>query len=255
MNNEEGIEIEDSSNNTLTRNIMFGNTYNLGIYGDDGDEDDISNYIQDIDTSNTVDGNPVYYLVNQQDYQMPSDAGYVGIVNSTNITVKNLTLENNSQGVLIAYTNDSSIENNTLSNNEDGIYLFNSSNNILTNNTVNSNDEAGINLEESSNNTLANNTVTCNEEGILLEDSSNNTLTNNTMSGNDYNFGVWGDIEDGDSLSHYIQHIDTSNTVDGRPVYYLVNQHDQLIPNGAGYVGIVNSTNITVKDQTLTNNS
>ena len=255
-NNEEGIWIEDSSNNTLTRNIMFGNTYNLGIYCDDGDEDDISNYIQHIDTSNTVDGRPVYYLVNQYDYQIPNGAGYVGIVNSTNITVKDQTLTNNSQGVLIAYTSNSSIENNTLSNNEEGIYLVNSSSNILINNTVNSNDGVGIILEDSSsNNTLANNTVSGNEEGILLEDSSNNTLTMNTMSGNEYNFGVWGDIEDGDGLSHYIQHIDTSNTVDGKPVYYLVTQQDYQIPDDAGYVGIVNSTNITVKNLTLENNS
>jgi parallel beta-helix repeat protein len=255
-NNEEGIWIEDSSNNILSSNTMFGNTYNLGIYTEDGDDDDFPSYIQDIDTNNTVDGKPVHYLVNQHDYPIPSGAGYVGLINCVNITVRNLSLASNSQGVLLVRTSNSSIENNTLSNNEDGIYLINSSNNTLINNTVNSNDEAGIILEDSSsNNTLANNTVSGNEEGILLEDSSNNTLTNNTMSGNEYNFGVWGDIEDGDGLYHYIQHIDTNNTVNGRPVYYLVNQHDQLIPNGAGYVGIVNSTNITVKDQTLTNNS
>ena len=131
--------------------------------------------------------------INQQDKQIPDDAGYVGVVNSTNITVKDLTLSHNRKGVLFVYTNNSKIENVSVSNNDDGIYLYFSSNNNLTGNTANSN----------------------NDYGIYLQFSSNNTLNNNTMSGNTYNFCVYSC-----SLSGYTQNIDTSNTVDGKPVYY-----------------------------------
>jgi len=51
----------------------------------------------------------------------------------------------------------------------------------------------------------------------LLDSSCNNTLTGNNMTGNTYNFGVWGQY-----LEHFLQDIDTSNTVDGKVVYYLI---------------------------------
>jgi len=313
-NDRDGIWLEYSSNNTLTGNTMSGNMYNFGVRGSS-----LSEYTQNMDTSNTVDGRPIYYWVDQKDKQIPRNAGFVGVVNGTNITVRDLTLTNNSQGALFAYTENSRIENVTASsNNCDGIYLYSSSNNALTNNTansnngggiwleyssnntltdndvsynscgiglssssnnaltnntVNSNDDPGIHLYSSSNNTLTDNDVSYNGGGIWLEYSSNNALTNNTvnsnddpgiylysssnntlagntMSGNTCNFGVYGS-----SLSEYTQNIDTSNVVDGKPIYYWVDQKDRQIPSNAGFVGVVNGTNITVRDLKLTNNS
>jgi len=86
-----GIRIDSSESNTLTNNKMLGNKYNFGFYGYWP-----SDFIQDIDESNTVDGKPIYYWVNKQNQEIPNDAGYVGIINSTNITaVKDLNLKNN----------------------------------------------------------------------------------------------------------------------------------------------------------------
>ena len=199
-NNYRGICIEHSSDNTLANNTMSENRYNFGVFGDN-----LSHYIQNIDTSNTVDGKPIYYWVGQQNAQIPGDAGFVGVVNSTNIMVRDMVLVNNTQGVLFAYAENSRIENVSTSENEYGIYL---------------------------------------------SSSSDNMLTNNTMSGNRYNFGVFGD-----NLSHYIQNIDTSNTVDGKPIYYWVGQQNAQIPGDAGFVGVVNSTNIMVRDMVLVNNT
>lgn len=61
----------------------------------------LTNYIQHIDTSNTINGKPIYYWVDKQNEQIPSDAGYVGIVNCDNITVKNLNLSKNGEGLLL----------------------------------------------------------------------------------------------------------------------------------------------------------
>jgi len=244
-NSNHGIYLQDSSNNTLKRNTVFGTTLKFGVYGNS-----LSQYIQNIDTSNTVDGKPVYYWVNQHNMTIPCDAGYVGIVNSTNITVNDLTLTKNRQGVLFAHTNDSRIENVSTSNNYEGIYLWYSTNNTLQKNTANSNDCYGICLERgSSNNTLIDNTASDNFRGIYLRYSSNNTLQNNIMSGNTYNFGV-----DSYVLSHYTQNIDTSNTVDEKVIYYWVDQQGGQIPSDAGFVGVVNSTNIIVRDLTLMKN-
>jgi parallel beta-helix repeat protein len=249
-NNNHGISLQSSSNNMLTENTMSGNVYNFGVYYSYS----LSDNTQNIDTSNTVDGKPIYYWVDQQDKQIPGDAGFVGVVNSTNITVRDLTLTKNVEGVLFAYTENSKIENVTASNNDDyGICLYSSSNNMLTDNTA-SNNYRGIHLRNSGNNTLMSNNANSNglhgiylEGSSCLEDSSNNTLKKNTMSGNRYNFGVRHSL-------NYPQNIDTSNTVDGKPIYYWVDQEDMTIPDDAGFVGVVNCTNITVRDLILTNN-
>jgi parallel beta-helix repeat protein len=151
-NNYFGIFMNSSSNNTLANNTMSENFYNFGVYGGG-----LSNYTHYIDTSNKVDGKPVYYWVNQSNEEIPPDAGFVGIVNSTNITVKNLTLTKNGEGMLFAYTNNSRIENVSALNNNYGIALCSSNNNTLTNNTANSNNYRGIHLDSSSSNTIYNN--------------------------------------------------------------------------------------------------
>ncbi|KAF5416674.1 MAG: Cell surface glycoprotein [Candidatus Methanogaster sp.] len=178
--NEFGIYMGYSSNNTLQNNIMSGNTYNFGVFGGS-----LSDYTQNIDTSNTVDEKPIYYWVDQKNVQIPNDAGFVGVVDSTNITVRDVTLTNNTQGILFAYSANSRIENVTISNNWHGIFLRYSSNNTLSSNTANSNNY-GIHLRYSNNNTLKNNNVSNNDyPGIYLDDSSSNALTCNTANSND----------------------------------------------------------------------
>ena len=105
------------------------------------------------DISNKVDGKTVYYWINQQNQQIPNDAGFVGIVNSTTITVRDLKLTNNYQGVLLAYTNKSRIENINTSNDYFGIHLAYSSNNTVTNNNA-SDSWGGIYLSFSSSNKI-----------------------------------------------------------------------------------------------------
>ncbi|MDY6965128.1 MAG: NosD domain-containing protein [Halobacteriota archaeon] len=174
-----GIYLRSSSNNTLVENIMSDNDYTLSVYGYS-----LSHFTNSIDTTNKINGRPVYYWVGRQDQKIPGDAGYVGVVNSTNITVKDLTLTGNGQGVLFAYTDNSKIENVNVSNNGDyGIWLDHSNNNTLGGNTVSDNWH-GTYLEDSSNNTLSGNSMEGNDVGIYLRKSSNNTLRDNNASNN-----------------------------------------------------------------------
>jgi parallel beta-helix repeat protein len=171
---------------------------------------------------------------------------------SNNNTLTGNTASGNGYGIqLHSSSNNNTLTGNTASGNDRvGIYLSSSSNNTLTSNTANSNTNYGIYLYSSSNNTLTSNTANSNTNyGIYLSSSSNNTLANNTMSGNDYNFGVYAG-----SLSDYTQNIDMSNTVDGKPIYYWVDQQGEQIPTDAGYVGVVSSTNIIVRDLNLAKN-
>jgi parallel beta-helix repeat protein len=97
-------------------------------------------YFQDIDASNTVDGRPIYYWVNRQNSEIPSDAGYVAIINSTNIRVEGLDLRNNYQGIFIAYSNNVTICENNITNSYIGLYLGSElGNNIIYHNNFISN--------------------------------------------------------------------------------------------------------------------
>ena len=204
-----GIYLFSSSKNNLTNNVMSENDYNFGVYGDS-----LSEYIHNVDTSNTVDGKPVYYWVNQQNQHVPNDAGYVGVVNSTNIIAKDLTLTNNTQGVLFAYTSNSTVENVNALNNFFGIFLYSTSNNtitgnnasknsygidvddsinnILKNNNASNNYQIGISLDSSSNNKITKCNASNNQRGIYLIQSSNNKITNSTTNLNHYGICLQG---------------------------------------------------------------
>jgi len=181
-NNEYGIFLSESSNNTMANNTCNNNHYNFGVDGSD-----ILRFEQDIDSSNLVDGRPVYYLRDRRNEVIdPSwNPGYVGLVRCDNIRVENLVLENNHEGILLVDTENSWIENCIFSNNGYGIHLDSSSNNTMTNNTCNKNVN-GILLWSSSNNAMTNNACSNNEWGISFYYSSNNTLYNNTSDNNNY---------------------------------------------------------------------
>ena len=224
--NWNGIRLLFSSNNTLTNNTMSGNSYyNFGVSGGS-----LSDYIQSIDTSNTVDGKPIYYLVDEQDKQIPANAGYVGLVNSTNITVRDLTLTNNWEGLLFAYTNNSRIENVTVSSNNEGIHLFSSSNNMITNSNA-SNNYFGIALHESSNDELTNSNASNNICGIYLGRwSSNNTLTNNNASNN-----LWNGIYLYSSRNNTLTNNNLSNN--GAGIFLYESSNNVLTDNNASSNG------------------
>jgi len=213
-NNEFGIVLySSSSSNTLRHNDASNNRYNLGIFTESA-----SGYIQDIDDSNTVNGKPVCYWLNKQDMAVPLDAGYVVLVNCTRITVKNLSLTNNMQGVALAFTTDSTITNNNLINNFDGIRLDHSSNNnIISRNNITSNTHYGIRFYydpsagamstnnvgtskygnqldgPSCNNSIYGNNITNNGSGIRLDYPSNNTISaNNVANNSEEGIGLYG---------------------------------------------------------------
>jgi parallel beta-helix repeat protein len=123
-NGNNGLYIRLSSNNILKNNLMSNNKYNLYVDGSI-----LQDFVQDIDISNTVDSKPVYYWVNKHSMTLPITAGYVCLANCTGITVQNLALTKNGQGMLLAYTTNSIITRNNITANYRGITLRQSSNN------------------------------------------------------------------------------------------------------------------------------
>jgi len=193
-----GLYMDYSVNFTFKDNTFSRNVYNIGVYGSS-----LSEYIHDMDTSNTVNGKPVYYLINQKNLKMNPiafpDIGYLALINSTNITVENLNLKENDQGLLMACTQNSTILDNNITNNTIGIRMdiLTSNNTISRNNIVGQTlvvgqTWAGILSQYSFNNSITRNTVSDNEIGIYLKTSFNNTLTFNSIENNSRG-GVWLD--------------------------------------------------------------
>jgi parallel beta-helix repeat protein len=226
-NGEYGITVSGVYHN-LSRNIINNNRYNFGV----GPPMYIwipDSHMNFIDTSNLVNGKPVYYfyrckdlVINPENYP---EIGYLGLVECNNVTVENLTMANNQHGILLLSTNNSRVVNNQVANNEYGIELANSYNNTITANDMKSN-----------------------WAGMDLCWASNTKFRNNSMSGNVYNLYTWGE-----TAQDYVYDMDSSNTVNGKPVYYWVNMENATVPMDAGYVGLINCANITVKNLTITN--
>ena len=168
-----------SSNNTLRNNLMAVNKWNFGFHS----PSTLQDCFNDIDTSNTVNGKPIYYWVSQSNKTVPSDAGYVALINCTRITVQDLNLTNNAQGVRLDYTNSSSILRNNISTCVDAIHGEYSNNNSISRNLAENNQD-GIFLLSSSNNVINKNTLASNLEGIYFLRASNNQFYQNSILNN-----------------------------------------------------------------------
>jgi parallel beta-helix repeat protein len=174
-----GICLDFSSNNNLFKNNhIVQSTHSFGTVNN---YLGLSQYINDVDSSNTVDGKPIYYLVSKSNLTIPSDAGCVILVNCTHMIVQNLSLTRAHSAVLLAYTNNSTIINNNIANNAMGIELQHSDNNLLSRNNISSNIN-GIFISSSSSNIIMENNLTKSRQSqitIYCESSSNSIYRNN----------------------------------------------------------------------------
>jgi parallel beta-helix repeat protein len=153
-------------------------------------------------------------------------------------------------GVKASYKSSISVIDCNISNFIHGISFVHSDNNNLINNNI-SNNVNGIVLKLCDSNTLTNNIINWNENiGIAHHYSSNSALSGNTISGSQYNFDLVGNND-----AHFINYVDKTNLLDGKPIYYLLDVEDQTFDDStnAGLFYCINCDNITVEDLTLTN--
>ncbi len=148
-----------------------------------------------------------------------------------------------SEGIDVSSSRQVVIAGNHIAGYAIGISLLISPSNQLLDNMIQ--DDASLRLTSSA-------------VGMIIENSPNNVLRNNRVS------GAFSSIEVSSSypnecvfqnqchhINDFVQRIDTSNTVDGRPVYYLVGARDTTIPSNAGYIAVVNSHNVRIRGAQL----
>jgi parallel beta-helix repeat protein len=215
---KEGIYIQGSESMVLKNNSIYVEKHGLYIFGDTKEE-----YLHDIDTSNTINGKPVYYLRNQSDlvFNGNEDIGYLALIDCDNVLMKNMEWANATVGILLVGTTNSTITASTFTDNWYSIFLFASSNNLIHD---------------------------CIHENstLFIFHSPYNILRNNTfITIQEYGLGVFSG--DGGDKEDYYQDIDTSNMVNGKPVYYLINQDDQeFIGDEIGYLALIDCKDILI---------
>jgi parallel beta-helix repeat protein len=100
------------------------------------------------------------------------------------------------------------------------------------------------------NNILTNNSVS----GILLRYSGNNTLKDNILVNNDFIlYEISYYWEEPPQFQDFLQVEVDNNTINGKSLVYWQNRPGGTIPNGAGQVILVNSTDVIVTGQNLSN--
>jgi PGF-pre-PGF domain-containing protein len=161
-----GLVLTNSYDNYLANNSI--NNHLLYTF----DMDSNSNYV---DTSNTVDGKPIYSLVGKSDIVIDSDsnAALVHLVDCTNITIEDLECRNQRRGIYLYNTTDTRIRNYTSVQSLYGIYLDSSRYNILSNSTINDSRKIGIYLTDSIDNLVYNNYFNNTNNIHILAGSSN----------------------------------------------------------------------------------
>ena len=201
--NRNGIYLSCSNKNTISGNIM--NKCGLGLYGS---IEELGSH--NIDTTNLVNGKPLYYYSNEANLEPNNftNAGQVILVNckdslisnlnasycstgislfycNNNIISGNIASYNRVGGIFLAYSDYNNITGNTANNNFNGIYLYFSDYNTISGNTAN-NHYRGIYLNDSSYNTISGNTANYNKDGMFLCDYSDyNTVSGNILLEND----------------------------------------------------------------------
>ncbi|MEM2900646.1 MAG: right-handed parallel beta-helix repeat-containing protein, partial [Thermoplasmata archaeon] len=200
-----------------------------------------------IPITNTVNGRSVYYWKNGSGGAVPFDGGQVILANYTNAMVDGLNLSCASAGVLLAYSNNNIIRNcDAHSNYRVGIHLQYSDGNNISNNDFSGFSLNGIYLYYSNANTILNNKIYNNyHDAIYLRNSESIVMHSNKMS--------YGGIFIYDtSLQYWNTHeISSTNTVNGRNVYYLKNGTDGEIPQGAGQIIIANYSHVKTQDHSM----
>ena len=146
------------------------------------------------------------------------------------------------------------ISENLIQNNSQGMEMYSvtfSNYPVGTDNTISQNEvkdnHYGMEIKNFLNTKVSDNKISSNTWGLGLGLGSGSTAKNNVLTDNTYGFRAY-------NIQAVNVDIDTSNTVNGKLVYFWVDQHDKTVPADACYVALVGCSGITAKNLNLHGN-
>lgn len=221
-----------SDGNTISDNI-FRNNQGWGLYVYHSEKNSIINNSFENDgicvvgsldewssiqvSGNSVLGNPIKWIVNEKDLHIENETiGQLILVNSSNCTIQNVTVNRTDQGIVLAYSNNCTLIDNQVSDCRFGVRLQYAHSNLLVNNFCKEN-EYGLYITHSEMNEIVNNTMIantvygcffcCNSKGNVL---TMNSFIDNQKPAYDYFDNIWSKQGIGNYFSEY-QGMDENN--------------------------------------------
>jgi len=213
------IDLWAGENNNFSENIMNG----CGFYFDYEPARAETNIIE---PTNLVDGKPLYYYIDKLNLipQNFTGAGQVIIIRCNNSQISNLNITNCRYGITMILCKNNTLNDSNCSNG--AIFLRECNNITLNNNIVSDFDSAGIYISSGKRYNLA-----------------NNQLFNSGL-------GIGGEVKD-----MFSNNIDTSNLVNNKPLYYLVNKTglESSTISDAGQLILVDCEDSLIRDFEFSN--
>lgn len=173
--------------------------------------------------------------------------------------INNTCSQNGRRGMLLQHVSMSYISENNCSDNAGWgmyfTYMYNfmdgyrvSTFNSISSNIIANNSNGGLLSEMTSHETLSDNHFVGNGRiGVCIKDCGYVTMRGQKMTGE-------GVLLQGSTIQSWALHdIDSSNLVNGKPIYYMVDGVGGIVPGGRGQVILANCKNIIVQDQVLNN--
>lgn len=175
-----GLRLVWSTDVYMTGNNLNNNSYGLDIRGNS-----VNEYSHDIDTTNTIDGAPIYYSRNSSflSFNDSHTIGYLGLISCNNIHIANISQSYNGQGLLVIGSSNLTIGNCTFSNNSYGVDVRWSPNISFYNNRISHNNYDGISIIWDSNGSVIQHNELWNNSryGIFIHSSSFSNLSKNML--------------------------------------------------------------------------
>jgi len=208
-NNEDGIWLWYSGNNTFSENKILNNTYNFGAFGDDS-----SDFYNNIDLSNSVDGKPIRYEIGAKNriFDNETDTGVLYLIDCINVTARNLNLTKNGHGVFCYNVTSSRMENITATSNNYGLYIQASTGNIADSNLCSDN-WVGVCLQDSTDNLVENNKVDSGEKGVSLYQANSNGIRGNTIQNAYYGIRIFYSSSNEISHNNLIDNVEQASLI------------------------------------------
>ncbi len=243
IDNKVGFYTAHGGGSVLRNNTFNNNLYNFGNWGSK-----TSDFEWDIDTSNTINGKPIYYIVGEKDlvFDDTMDIGFLALISCDNITVRNVSISNNYDGIVLIDTTNSIVENCTVSYCHYGLSVAVYSENNVIRDCKAFNNSHGIFFNKASANVLKNCESYNNIYGIWLHycPLPANVLRGNKAWNNEQNY-----IMRGSGIDDFRHDIDTTNSADGKAVYQVMDASGLSI-NGMnlGWLVLVNCSNVEISN-------
>jgi len=243
--NNDVVVLISSSHNIISENIIFGGGNSIYLK-----EESNNNII----VFNECSGRSGIFVEHSSNNKISNNKcnnnqyNGIGLYYSDFNIASNNTCNQNQNGMTITYSNNNIFSDNICESiRSQGISVY-GDDNIIVRNKLEGNEYYGISVSNCNNNQIIENEImNCKEIDISLYCATNVTLSENILSGKGIHIN-------GDDISHWDTHlIQNSNLVQGKPIYYLLDENGTEIPDYFSQIIIVRCSNLTITNLNIGN--